>query len=426
MSIGLMNFQPETFEQANPINAGMLSMNDIISGMLKNQAARVQNQYLEPGIQQQLLAQQLANQRSQATLPYAGPMAQAQLTTEQAQPNLMGAEAKNYLAEASRAPYENQMSEAQTNLLRQTTPALIQQENEKVYSDPILNRLYQLNQARQTNAIPASLLSSALGVNSQTPISNSNFDNGTQSLITPTLNQGGNALQNYVLYGVPVNPLQFQAAQKNLDTQATKSVDEWNKGLNDANQQAQDATDLDYSLDQFKNAYDNTTESGPVYGRIPALTTDSQQADNASRNLQLELAKNLHLGRITNMDMQIIGGAKLGRNLTPDSTQRIYDYFKAKNQRIREYQQFLDQARNIPGMDRQTADTLFQKYNAQNPIYDWSKNKVLANNLNKFSNYLTPSAINKIKTPSDTSSIQSSKYFNGKLYNKINGKWYEQ
>lgn len=60
-------------------------MNQARGQNLSNQAAQIQNQYLQPQLAAKLQQIQLANKQSQAVLPYAGPQAQATLAQTQAQ-----------------------------------------------------------------------------------------------------------------------------------------------------------------------------------------------------------------------------------------------------------------------------------------------------------------------------------------------------
>ena len=96
MPISPMTFPMLTYDQANPVNAGLSSMNDIISGMLKNQQTATQNQYLGPGLQADVLRQQLANQLSQATFNSNVQQAAANVGLTKAQTGLTGVQAQWY------------------------------------------------------------------------------------------------------------------------------------------------------------------------------------------------------------------------------------------------------------------------------------------------------------------------------------------
>lgn len=114
-------FQPLSFQQANPLLAGMQAgaqlmgtnlQNQLTSSLLPYAAPQAQQQLLQaqldnqksqqlmpfvtPSAQQGLLQQQLANKTTQAGLPYVGPQAQANVGLTQAQGGLYGTEeAKN-------------------------------------------------------------------------------------------------------------------------------------------------------------------------------------------------------------------------------------------------------------------------------------------------------------------------------------------
>lgn len=85
----------------NPVQTGIntaASLQDMQKNNLLNAAQSIQNQYLQPQLAQTLLQMQLANQKSQATLPYAAPQAAADLAQTQAQVPYIGSETKKNLA----------------------------------------------------------------------------------------------------------------------------------------------------------------------------------------------------------------------------------------------------------------------------------------------------------------------------------------
>ena len=86
--MGLENFQPETFAQANPFLTGMSAMQGMQTSQLQNVAQKYQNEML------------------QQQVPYAGPMAQAQVGLTQAQIPLTQAQAGLTQAQIPYAGYQ--------------------------------------------------------------------------------------------------------------------------------------------------------------------------------------------------------------------------------------------------------------------------------------------------------------------------------
>jgi hypothetical protein len=117
-----MYFQPESFQQANPVLAGMGMGNDLIAQQLKNYAQGVQNQYLSPMLQQQLEKLALNNQILQPQAQYAPDITLADLQNKIAQTGLMGSETdKNklmaqLLPEQIRAQYLNSLGRYGTSI----------------------------------------------------------------------------------------------------------------------------------------------------------------------------------------------------------------------------------------------------------------------------------------------------------------------
>lgn len=92
--MGIVTFQPLSPEQANPFLYGMQSMSNALNTQAQTRAQNILNQYLPQSEQERVLAAQLANQKSQAELPYAGPQAQANVGLTNAQAGYYGQEAK--------------------------------------------------------------------------------------------------------------------------------------------------------------------------------------------------------------------------------------------------------------------------------------------------------------------------------------------
>jgi hypothetical protein len=103
MAIPLLNTQPLSFEQNTPWLQGLQQGQQVVGQGLQNQgdllsniSNAIKNQYLAPNLQANLLATQLANQKSQAQLPYAAQDLTSQIAQRLAESNLLGQQAKYF------------------------------------------------------------------------------------------------------------------------------------------------------------------------------------------------------------------------------------------------------------------------------------------------------------------------------------------
>jgi hypothetical protein len=405
MALPIDYFQPLSFQQANPVLSGIQAGQGIY-------AQGVQNQFLRPELQQQLQAALLKNQMMQTQNQYLPQQLQSQIGLTQAQTNAQNALPGLYSAEGKEALARAMLSGNQANLIKQETPFLLQQEQGKVFTDPILQRTWELQQAQKTGAISPDVLS-AIGLSNQLPLGKNNLQNGAQQLgiggspaISSAQNQtpgfGGNALQNWAIFGSPLSPLmqmQLQAYGKGLDTQATNNVTQWNQGQNEASQTAQSAIDSNKYLDQLKNSYDKLSwdEKGSLAGRVPAFSSNAQLADTAARGLQLQMAQLMHFGKMTNNEINIIGQSKPGRQMNQQALDQMYSFMKAKNQQLQELPQFYAAAKNM-GIDKQTADSLWMSYMNQRPAFDFTNNTANTQYRGTWKDYLNSQAINSVRS----------------------------
>lgn len=430
MTVSAMTFQPETFQQANPFLTGYQTGQQIY-------AQGVQNQFAGPLMRQRLLNAQLNNQILGDQAPYAGPQAAATLAYSQAQTPYIQA--------------QTAYTGANANLLRQETPYLVQQQRLGTVKDPLLSRGAEYDYARNSGLISPATLNQILPGSApvQAPTAgnpplggasppqtlpaapgnvplppqqqktyNALVSSGALNQLTPnppgapqqTLPSppgtsptvagnpnlfGGNATQNFLLSGSPLGfqgQMQLAAYGKGLQQQATTNVDQWNTLQQEAQQAANDAKTSQNTLSQFKNAYDNTLEKGPGLGHLPGVTGNAQLVDSAAANLQLDLAKMQKFQRLTNYDLQIVGRAKPNRAMTPGAVNELYNFLQAKNQQIKEQQDFNLTAKN-QGVDPNTARTLWNNYQDQRPVYDFNTKQPFTHLQRTWGDFLTPQAI---------------------------------
>lgn len=402
MAFQAQHFDPLTFAQANPFltgyNAGQQLINQGLLNQkqqLANQIQQVAAQYAQPNAQQELLKAQLNNQILQPQAQYAPQMTVAELALKRAMPNY-------YNALAGQAGANSSLLAAHANLLNQETPYMVQKAQADVYSDPLFakaNQAAMLQQQAQNNP----QLSSILGQLNQ-PYSGQSFSQGAKipyatgmaPQITNIPGAGqGSPMQNYLLYNNPLGPLyqqQIAAYGKGLEAQQTNQAKDWSTTLNDAQQQANVASQMTSFLKQFDENYPKTDESGVIAGRLPPVSTPAQAADNASNNLVAMITKQLNPKQLTNQELRFANTLKPSRQMTPENAKMSSDFWKAKSEQINENQSFLTAAKN-QGVDPYTANNLWQNYINQRPAYDFSTNTPNSSYRGTWGDFLTPQAV---------------------------------
>jgi hypothetical protein len=407
MAVGPIYFQPLTPDQANPglyrqrqqaLIQGQVQNN--IARMLQNQALNQQVPYAGQMTQADLQSKLLANQLSGVQLQYAPQQNQSEIALRSAQANAQNALPGLYGAEAGEASARAGLTQQQAALLAKQAPYMVQQEQEKQFTDPVLSRLNQVAVAQRTGAIPSNYLgmvgfgnqASAAAAPSTLPAYLQNQNTAAMTPATAPKAFSGDAATNFALFGSPYNPIQFSAMQKGAETQAATGVSQYNSAQQAAAQSADLGTQVSNLVDQFQNNYKKTDLTGPYLGRSPAVTSAAQATDNASQNIAATVAKLIAGGRVTNYEMQYINTLKPNRTMTPDTAQMTSDFLKQKAVRMQEEQPFLNAARN-QGIDIQTANTLWQMYNAQRPVYNFSAQQPNTQFQKTWKDYLAPQAV---------------------------------
>lgn len=415
MAIPVDYFQPESFQQANPFLSGFGATQGIIGQNLQNQqlsaALQGQNinnqimsakaQYAMPEEQQALLQAQLRNQILQPQAQYAPQMTQAQLALARTMPGY-------YSAMANEAGARAGFMGAQTNLLKQQTPYMVEKAQADVFNDPLLSRANQLAMAQQqsgTNHYLAQSLQNLGFSGDQNNSAPSQIPFAGASPVMPNAMNAprmmtGNPMQNYLMFGSPLSPylqMQLQAIGKGMETQQSAAATDYSKALTDSQNEANIGTQLSNLADQFQQSYNATNEKGFAGGRLPAVSSDAQAADNASQNMAALVAKTIAGGRVTNYEMQYISNLKPNRAMNPQTAQMVSDFWKQKALRMNEQQAFLNTAKN-EGVDIYTANTLWNQYNNQRPVYDFANRQPNTQYQNSWNDFLTPQAVNAAQT----------------------------
>ncbi len=419
MALSPMNFQILSPDQANPILYGM-GKGAAIAGQqqanigqgITNAMNQAKLPYVGQMARQQLVQSELQNALSQNTLNYAPATSRsdialknAQATAQNALPSLYSAQARDALSKAT-------LTYAQSKLLNAQTPYLVQQQQEKLYSDPIMSRLYQMGLAQKTNAISPDLLGTITGNGgvpspSGTPPQVANTSNliaNPNNAIPATAPKAfsGNGFTNWALFDNPYNPIQYAAAQKSAVDNASTSVASYKNYQTEASKDADIANQTINLLHQFDSNYQNANYKGSTFGELPVKGLMSglvpgnlsaeQGADNASQNIAATIAKLVAGGRVTNYEMQYISNLKPNRSMTPQTEQMAVNFLNAKMTRLKEQQQFLNAAKS-QGVDPQTASTLWQNYETQRPVYDFQSGRTNTNFQGDWKSFLNPNAV---------------------------------
>jgi hypothetical protein len=436
--ISAMSFPILSFEQNNPGLVRQNYLNSLINQGLSNyqlaQQARYAPEMAQADLQKKLA--DIAGTQAQTGLvgqetQWYGPKAQSEI-------GLQGAQAGYYGAEGNR--------------IRQMTPYDVLKAKMGVYSDPILQRLQELQLAQQggqTGISPDLLSQAGFGQSNQNQIPSQNtaqtlnlgnqtgqvipqgsvaqtlgLGNQASPMTAPRMFAGNNPMQNWALTGSPLSPIQqmqLKAMGEGMNTAAKTGVIEYNNALNAASSSGEDATQMKNLVDQFKDAYNRSKYTGPIQGIVPSSLanaqgvtgktafaaanlvdmghdfTPEQQADNAAQNMQQMVLKLMKTNRLTNYELQFAGNLKLNRNMTPETIKTVGDWLSAKSNRLNEQQQFLTAAKNT-GIDIQTANALWNKYENQRPAYDFVNHKTNTQYQDAWKDYLTPQAINSVQS----------------------------
>jgi hypothetical protein len=278
---------------------------------------------------------------------------------------LMGAEAKNYLAEASRAPFENQLAQAQA---RQTN---FQTDNPLLQAGNIGQMMWAMQHMPNQN-----------GATGQP-----GFD--TTSLIRKMVD--------------PQYQMQLAAQQKGLEAQASSGVDQWVKNQNDAQTAADSAQTAQNYAKEFVTNYDNSKWKGPGEGTIDPKSwtakaigsatghdwSPENQTDAASGNLIGAIGKAMTGGRITNVELtNWLNNVKPNRAMDPDAAHNVSDIVSAVSQRALEKPAFLSYMRqNLRPQDAPLADVAWNNYNQNQFPYDFQNNKTIPKNANGWKSF---------------------------------------
>jgi hypothetical protein len=408
MAIPIQQFNPETFQQANPMLGGIAASTQLPT-------AFAQAIYGPQLAQQQLLQQQLANQVTQAGLPYIGPQAAAVLATQQAMPGLYGAEAQESRARAG-------LTGQQASLLGQESPYLVQQQRLGMFTNPVIAAAAQLEYARQQGIMPpvaspsGTITPGAQQAGGPTggaavagaipaPAQVAGIAPSGSGAMPPGIQPGAQSSLD-ALYGIPglaqvlLGPQQIAAYGAGLSAQATTNVQQYNADATQAQSDTNIANQESQLVNQWKQAYDRSSYVGPRLGSFPSRgilappgqIAPEQEADQSAQKLALLVAKQIAGGRLSGYMLQNIQATKPSRTLDPESAAMISDSFQALAQQQSEKPSFIAAAQSM-GVPVNVQRALWAQYQSQRAPYNFTTRSVNSNLLGTSGDFLTQQAI---------------------------------
>lgn len=393
----------------NPYLKGMGLGQDLYAGLLKN------------------ISQQMQNQEMAAKLPYVGPTAEAELKHKQAMAPYVEAQTKEIMEKvpwigkeaASKIAYQNALASAIPSeiALRQAQAGHYGAETEK------LN--WMLKHPGAMYGGEAGLLEYLQGLGGaniptpqQTNIQNQNASTVNQAAPIQSQQSNpeltGNALgiktnnpliNNFLAnkYPSPEHEADLKAYQQGLISEKQLQNKENMRVLKESINDATQARKTEQFIDQFENNYKKSFYKGrlgtmPSKGFFapPGSGEHEQLADQASENMQAEIAKLLGGSRSTNYELKFSGPLKLSRNMDPKAVEHASEFLKAKLNRIKSEPDFIRAAKE-KGIDANTAQLLFKLYDEQLPSYDFMRNQSNTQFNRKWDRYLNIDAINAVK-----------------------------
>lgn len=219
-------------------------------------------------------------------------------------------------------------------------------------------------------------------------------------------NNSGSNLNNNLINNILANKFMSPEQKAQMQIQNATQIDsikqnnrDYQKELDSASKDAITSRELTKSLDQLGNSYNKLSdyERGPLSGHLPAFSSNAQLADNAANNLQAQMVRSVaNGGRVTNYLTKFTGTLKPNRSMTPAALKELTTYMNANAVRQQEYPSFLIAARE-KGIDAQTAKTLWNQYDEQRPVYNFTKKKVNDYSNKNYNDYLSDEAINAVK-----------------------------
>lgn len=428
-------------EQANPYGYGMLQGANTANTIAQTQNTNIQNQWLGQQLRQNILATQLQNEANQAKLPYVGPGAAADVAKTQSEVPLNYANAAYANAEAKNMPSVTALNYSLSNYhnidaakLAQMTPYQVAAARAQIYNDPVVAKLYQLQQLQQQqggNQDPISSILSPQGDGATTgnpnqiygvqnasntgipfatgeqqaarvnqmprmPINNagvqnnvaqagipnttigtsaptipSNAPSATQTMGAPTTQQ---LVSNQLNYGTNQDP----NVQSAIQAKNAQNVQAWGELKKNINNQAKAANSQTANINQIENAYKSSNFTGPILGDVPVQLTDSarQELQKGIALIQQGVVTGNPTGDMTDKERINIANTLPQANYHSQAFFDISDFLKSKLNQVRDLQGISTVAYG-QNIDPTATQAVMQQYMDQRPVYDFGSHTPL-------------------------------------------------
>lgn len=201
-----------------------------------------------------------------------------------------------------------------------------------------------------------------------------------------------------------ITPIQATEAvgsyvKKLSEKEAEAVTKQWETMQDNAASQSEGAQESLNDLNQFYNAYQQLlpVERGFGLGSAPAISSNAQVADRASKNLMTARLKALQTGHITNTDFNIGEKLKAHRGMAPEAARQAVAFDTGVNLRTLERQDFNDEAQRS-GLTPTQANRVWSKYIQERPFYSEKDKNLIEENLGSYGDYLDPQMLNEILT----------------------------
>lgn len=254
---------------------------------------------------------------------------------------------------------------------------------------------------------------------------NAGMQGGGQPSQQPSGGQQQQAPQGNSFYGVDVpQPSQsdiansmllgidtFGPKRDNAKSQIQDQYTQYQKGIQDAIQEANAATNLSQAMSVFNNAMDKSFYRGQRLGHVPSDgylsppgdLSPEQEADRAALQMMpaaIETLKGaMGSARFSNLDMNMATKMKFDRTMNDETRQVQSQWVNGVNNRMQEKSKFMQTMGNPrSGAMKSDADQLWTQYQQDFPLISKDGKTFQGSNLNNWPLYTTPRAIASIRT----------------------------
>lgn len=238
----------------------------------------------------------------------------------------------------------------------------------------------------------------------------------TSSFPTSTINRASDAPGNKMpgSFGGE-NPAAIQSAKtKAIETTATteaqKQADASAKLEEQANEAASAADNNLNLLDKLKSTATKLKwyEKGPIFGKLPGVTTEASDFDKAQSALADSVARAQQTGHITGIDRSTYNSMKPERSQPGEALKHQIDFNEGMNLRIKTKPAFLLKAAEL-GLNPTQKEAVWNYFIRSRPFYNSKSNTINHKNIDSWENFLTPQKIAEALNPSARPKSQSAK-----------------